>query len=311
MDLRRHEAVSAAFRSLLGSLATCAAIGALRPAHFSAQMLLIDDSVPPMSSRAFCGLQGGSSYVDQLADVVVEWRKNRVDPVTSRQQLGEDGVVPPLPSSVVSSGVITIDNSSKEHIQRVPIDQVDAFVASAVECHSQGDLHALKLSAQVFVDAIGGARGLLTLLGHAQTIGTVSVAPLTRSQCVQAFQRRRSPREPLSVGARALAKHCQRVVTTGGDAASAWGDSEMRGNDANKNTRALEVLERLLDGVVWKNVHALPPFSEDNSVVTMEIRDSKGYGARWEIRCSDEEGYSFRGFLEPPMTDGHAKGWKH
>jgi len=63
-----------------------------------------------------------------------------------------------------------------------------------------------------------------------------------------------------------------------------------------------------------------------------EVRNAEGYGARWEIypqvqqNSNDSEGSSsksntleteypqgiiFRGFLEPQMEDGHAKGWVH
>lgn len=37
-----------------------------------------------------------------------------------------------------------------------------------------------------------------------------------------------------------------------------------------------------------------------------EVRTAEGYGARWLADGSD-----FRGFLEPQMQDGHAKGWRH
>lgn len=331
------EAVAGALRLFLASPAACAAIGALRPSHFSAQMLRQDrergegdtegaTSRLPVVSSVFYGLRGGHSYAEQLADVICEWRATRKDPVTRRTELERDELLHPVPTCVTSSGVISVDASAGERVQQAPIDLVDAFVQAAIqhntEEHRDGARSDLSAATRALVDALGGARGLLTLIGHAQTVGSVAVAPLTRAQCISSFQRRRSDREPLSVGARALAKHCQRVVSTDGgsedDASSAWGVSELRGNDASKNARALEVLTTLLDDAVWKNVHALPPFKEESSVVTMEVRNSRGYGARWEIRggaddagCEDGGGYAFRGFLEPPMADGHERRWRH
>lgn len=332
-------AVAAALRAFLGSPDVCGRIGALRPSRFSAQMLREDreaeadasaaDVAPsPTAAGVFHGLRGGHSYVGQLAGVLSEWYTSRVDPVTRRAELEAAGLLPAVPSSITSSGIISVDTSSSQCVQQVGTAVLDTFVHAAIENYAREhrenppfdvDVNA---AACAFVDALGGARGLLTLLGHAQTVGSVAVAPLTRAQCISSFQRRWSPREALSVGARALAKHCQRVVSSDSeatdDSVSAWGVSELRGNDASKNARALEVLTHLLSDAVWKNMHALPPFSEESSVVTMEVRDSRGYGARWEIRgavdsdASDEEsGFTFRGFLEPPMADGHERRWRH
>jgi len=36
-----------------------------------------------------------------------------------------------------------------------------------------------------------------------------------------------------------------------------------------------------------------------------KLRIDRGYGIRWQTDAI------FRGFLEPPMEDGHEKGWKH
>lgn len=38
----------------------------------------------------------------------------------------------------------------------------------------------------------------------------------------------------------------------------------------------------------------------------MEIRESKGYGARWTL-----DGYEFRGLVEPQIEGGHDKKWVH
>lgn len=36
------------------------------------------------------------------------------------------------------------------------------------------------------------------------------------------------------------------------------------------------------------------------------MRTIEGYGCRW-----NSDGTFFRGFIEPPMVDGHLKGWIH
>ena len=40
-----------------------------------------------------------------------------------------------------------------------------------------------------------------------------------------------------------------------------------------------------------------------------EIRNALGYGARWEFKPNDK--IFFRGFLEPPMENGHELKWRH
>ena len=67
-----------------------------------------------------------------------------------------------------------------------------------------------------------------------------------------------------------------------------------------RNEKANEVSNRILDECVWINMHLLP---HNNQII--EIRESKGYGARWKV--SGE----FRGFVEPQMEGGHDKKWRH
>jgi len=97
----------------------------------------------------------------------------------------------------------------------------------------------------------------------------------------------------LTVGGRALAKHCHRGVE------SWWGMAA--GSDADKNAHADVVLRRVVDGAVWVNVHSLP-----GAEPVIEVRVAEGYGARWTA-----DGAFLRGFLEPPMLNGHAVGWRH
>jgi hypothetical protein len=143
------------------------------------------------------------------------------------------------------------------------------------------------------VDELGGARGVLTLLGFQQTVGSRNMAPLTLRQCLDAFAQRHTAAEPLTVGARAFSKHCAR------SSSGWWG--ELKGNDAAKNARAESKVGELLAAATWKNVHNLP-----HAHATMEVRNALGYGARW-----DAEALAFRGFLEPPMANGHETKWRH
>ncbi|KAJ0405938.1 hypothetical protein P43SY_005504 [Pythium insidiosum] len=124
------------------------------------------------------------------------------------------------------------------------------------------------------------------------TVGSRVLCPLTRQQCVESFTRSHG-REKLTVGARAFTKHCQR------SADGWWG--VVKGGDAAKNATALAKLEELLATCVWRNVHSLP-----HSEATFEIRNARGFGARWYV-CDA----SFRGFLEPPMANGHENRWRH
>ena len=56
----------------------------------------------------------------------------------------------------------------------------------------------------------------------------------------------------------------------------------------------------MLRDCVWVNVHIIV-----HSEIIIECRIEQGYGMRW---TGDGR---FRGFLEPQMSDGHDKGWKH
>ena len=69
------------------------------------------------------------------------------------------------------------------------------------------------------------------------------------------------------------------------------------------NQYALNDLEKVIRNSVWHNVFELP-----HGVKAFEIRVQQGYGARWEFK---DDQIDFRGFLEPPMEDGHKKKWRH
>ena len=134
---------------------------------------------------------------------------------------------------------------------------------------------------------------ILFLLGMRRTVGSVTVLPPDISNLWLSYQALGHAKSSLTVGARALSKHCHRS----GD--NWWG--VCTGSENNKNEHALAILERIFLDAVWINVHTLP-----HNVQVLEVRCSEGYGLRWT-----SNGCSFRGFLEPQMTDGHEKGWRY
>eukprot|EP00808_Paulinella_micropora_P018536 g73819.t1 len=140
-----------------------------------------------------------------------------------------------------------------------------------------------------------GPRGVLTLLGLACTTGSVDRLPPTADRLRAAFRQLHDPRPHtrMTVGARALAKHAPRASD------GWWG--RVQGPDSQKNWAAEQVLSFVLARATWANLHGLP-----HDVEIYELRVQAGYGARWSA-----DGSVFRGFLEVPLPDGHAVGWRH
>ena len=99
--------------------------------------------------------------------------------------------------------------------------------------------------------------------------------------------RRQSPppsASPLTVGARALAKHTHRDVS-----GSWWGPCT--GSELEKNAAALLVLSRILAGVVWINLHHMPPRKNVLEVRVEQVRARQQAGstftATWpNSRCA-------------------------
>ncbi|EFJ11351.1 hypothetical protein SELMODRAFT_126335, partial [Selaginella moellendorffii] len=139
--------------------------------------------------------------------------------------------------------------------------------------------------------------GVASLLGLRATKGTlVSALPPPRSRLLASFLARNSesvPSSKLTVGGRALAKHVNR------SSAGWWGACS--GTETAKNKIALKAVCRIIDQASWMNIHHLP-----QSTHIFEIRVQDGYGARWS-----SDGKQFRGFVEPPMKDGHSSKWRH
>ncbi|KAI9007738.1 hypothetical protein DFJ74DRAFT_372608 [Hyaloraphidium curvatum] len=150
-------------------------------------------------------------------------------------------------------------------------------------------------------------QSLLLLLAHRLTTGSTSTAlPPSLPSLLAAFlaphvtaRPHKSPRpasQLLTSGCVALSKHSQRSLS------GAWG--QCTGPVPQRNAAAARVLARVLGRAAWANAHGLP-----HGVVAYEVRDGEGYGARWTV--DEGGGVRFRGFLEPPMEDGHGRGWVH
>lgn len=103
----------------------------------------------------------------------------------------------------------------------------------------------------------------------------------------------------LTVGARALAKHCHRCLD------GFWGSCD--GPTAEKNRLAESKFRDIIDDCVWKNIHVVP-IGKQQTAPNFEYRNSKGYGMRFQI---EEDEMKFRGFLEPIQENGHENGWVH
>jgi hypothetical protein len=60
------------------------------------------------------------------------------------------------------------------------------------------------------------------------------------------------------------------------------------GSEIERNNKANEIFNRILDECVWINIHCL-----QHSNKVLEIRNNKGYGIRWNLNGE------FRGLIEP------------
>ena len=151
-------------------------------------------------------------------------------------------------------------------------------------------------------------RGILTLLGIRKTNGSENnFVPPYINELIKEFElvnfdeisfneklkKNKHLKPPiLTVGGRALCKHSHRCTN------KFWPIAN--GSDENKNKEARKMLNMFLSNCIWINIHGLP---HNNAII--ELRVNEGYGVRWLI------GGEFRGFVEPPLKDGHEKGWKH
>ncbi len=155
-----------------------------------------------------------------------------------------------------------------------------------------------------------GIRGLLTLLTVRKTVGSIDYFPPIRSELYKAFNQIHGG--DLTVGARALTKHCHRSITD-----KWWGT--IKGSSSGKNNQANKILKKILSKCTFINCHLLP-----HNIPCIEVRSFEGYGARWlftrgnpslsanaGLTSTQNNFVIFRGFLEPHSIDGHERGWRH
>jgi hypothetical protein len=210
------------------------------------------------------------------------WVSNRVLPpprAFDDKAVGVPGVVEILPEDfpAFSRTILHCYESFREavvayHKTRAATQEANRLKKEADKC-----FHDL-------LNALGKI-GILYLLGHRSTVGTLDRLCPPVATLVRSFQKPHKEGTTLSVGGRALTKHCHR----GGD--SFWPQST--GNNDKKNALALEVLYEILDHAAWVNMHAVP-MGHGEQMPIVETRHVRGYGARWSA-----DGTVFRGFLEP------------
>ncbi len=129
-----------------------------------------------------------------------------------------------------------------------------------------------------------GCSGLLLLLGQRRTPASLDDAraiPPLRADLLAAGEKRHTPTDPLTVTARALAKHAARHPDPW------WG--KVTGTVPQKNAAGRSILERLLEAPTWWNC-----FGHCKHQVVYEVRVRTGHGARWSL-----DPMALIGFLEP------------
>jgi hypothetical protein len=154
--------------------------------------------------------------------------------------------------------------------------------------------NATKRCVQEWINKVG-TRGILRILGMRSTIGTDPRQLLPPSwTCL--LEAASVEKRALSVAARARAKHAHRgkdhffgLVTSNAD---------------KQNKETYQIVLSLLRDAAWINIHTFSGTTEP----VLEVRVASGYGARWKLEAN---GVSFRGFLEPQMSNGHERKWRH
>lgn len=129
-----------------------------------------------------------------------------------------------------------------------------------------------------------GCDGLLLLTGQRRTPASLTDEtgiPPTDTELWVSATAPHGPNDPLTVVARALAKHCHRSTE------AFWGTTS--GPTAVRNAQAERVLRSILAGRTWWNV-----FGHFAHETVFEARLPTGHGARWGAG-----GTKFIGFLEP------------
>ncbi|CAG9318974.1 unnamed protein product [Blepharisma stoltei] len=221
----------------------------------------------------FKGYPSGN-YIKQLAKVVALWSQIGTFPISFVNLTGFD-----------------------TEITRKEIENLSTLSSLVVDLVSRLNDPAVPSLAENLLLRMG-PRGVLTCLGVRRTQGSIDKClPPSKSFLERAFSQlhtaEESKKSSLTVGARALTKHCHRSSD------GFWG--KISGTEVMKNAVAQQVLDRFFTNCVWINIHCLP-----NEEPVIEVRVQEGYGVRWLINKQQ-----FRGFLEPQMEGGHERGWRH
>jgi hypothetical protein len=165
-----------------------------------------------------------------------------------------------------------------------PLQESFAFFAPALALwEASGEAQAV---APALADALvaAGCTHLLLLLGQRRTPASLTDArgiPPPRAVLLAAASQACGPANPLTIAARALAKHAHRSPDR------FWG--VVRGSVADKNWEAGAMIDHILDRATWWNV-----FGHFAHETVFEARVPSGHGARWA-----QDGRQFIGFLEP------------
>jgi hypothetical protein len=176
-----------------------------------------------------------------------------------------------------------------------PLDAAFTFFAEALKAW-QADPAGIG-TVRAFAEAMraAGCANLLVLLGQRRTPGSLTDArgiPPPREVLLAAAERPCGRCDPLTVAARALAKHVHRSPET------FWGKVEGPVTDKNRAARAM--VGQILDHATWWNV-----FGHCKHDSVFEARVPTGQGARW-----GRGGMVFIGFLEPFEADRRLQGEK-
>jgi len=94
----------------------------------------------------------------------------------------------------------------------------------------------------------------------------------------------------LTKGAREFQKHASRNSPN----SNYWIEKgKMNGmTEEQKNLKAQEAIGKLIENCRWLSIHTL---NQNTTIFILEIRDSAGFGARWEIQGQ------FKGLIEPQL----------
>lgn len=156
--------------------------------------------------------------------------------------------------------------------------------------------------------------------GLAYTVGSaLGSHPPSIETCLAAFQLPNSA--GLSAGARAWSKHAHRTLPVQMErdqvkktkaSAGWWGTPS--GPVAVITENALALFWKVVHGATWRNLHWLP-----HRMLVYEMRVAEGYGMRWYQdqgnhkvgENAEDAPWTFRGFVEPMMENGHEVGWRH